>query len=388
MGGLLVIIPDRVTDILIKGEFQPLYYNPGNLFDEVHILMTNDDRPDGAALQRTVGTARLFVHNHDEQPELIRRDWQADDGRLLKRWAEPAVELALRIDPELIRCHGADWNIFLARHIKDRLGIPYLVSLHINPDVNSPRRYLGGGLALWQQRHNAFFEFVEREGLRGADLVMPVYQAIEPYLRRLDVTRFEVCYNILNRDYLSIKTDYTLHRPPRILSVGRLFQEKNPDNLIRAVAGLEDVILTVVGDGPQRPALQALAEEIGVAARVVFEPAVPNDELCRRLPEYDLFAVHTEYWELNKSVLEALLTGLPVVINHRHGDPVPELNADIVLKVDNSPDGYRSALASLLSDDDAREALGRRAGAHARAHWDPAITEAKVVGRYRQYRRA
>jgi len=50
MGGLLVIIPDRVTDILIKGEFQPLYYNPGNLFDEVHILMTNDDGGHGPAV--------------------------------------------------------------------------------------------------------------------------------------------------------------------------------------------------------------------------------------------------------------------------------------------------------------------------------------------------
>ena len=30
----MVIIPDRISDILVKGEYQPNYYNPGELFDE------------------------------------------------------------------------------------------------------------------------------------------------------------------------------------------------------------------------------------------------------------------------------------------------------------------------------------------------------------------
>ena len=68
MTRLLVCVPDRITDILVKGEYQPNYYNPGELFDEVHILMTNDDHPGLGALQRTVGRARLFTHNWPEDP--------------------------------------------------------------------------------------------------------------------------------------------------------------------------------------------------------------------------------------------------------------------------------------------------------------------------------
>jgi hypothetical protein len=60
---LLVIVPDRLSDIAGKGEVQPAYYNPGELFDEVHILMTNDDRPPIEPLQYMVGRAKLFVHN-------------------------------------------------------------------------------------------------------------------------------------------------------------------------------------------------------------------------------------------------------------------------------------------------------------------------------------
>lgn len=56
---LMVMVPDRITDILVKGEYQPNYYNPGELFDDVHLLTTTDDRPDLTLLQRTVGRARL-----------------------------------------------------------------------------------------------------------------------------------------------------------------------------------------------------------------------------------------------------------------------------------------------------------------------------------------
>jgi glycosyltransferase involved in cell wall biosynthesis len=106
------------------------------------------------------------------------------------------------------------------------------------------------------------------------------------------------------------------------------------------------------------------------------------------LPYFDLFAIHTEYWELSKSLLEALLTGLPVIINRRLGDPVPELaESDIVRFVDNTADQYFDALSSLASNRDEREALGRRAYAHAQENWSPARTEAAVVDVYRRVMR-
>ena len=62
-GRLMVIVPDRVSDFLEKGEVVDRYYNPGNLFEEVHLVLVNDDRPDPAFLQRLAGTARVYVHN-------------------------------------------------------------------------------------------------------------------------------------------------------------------------------------------------------------------------------------------------------------------------------------------------------------------------------------
>ncbi|MBU0877941.1 MAG: glycosyltransferase [Alphaproteobacteria bacterium] len=388
MNRLLVIVPDRISEIIAKGEYQPGYYNPGDVFDEVHILMTNDDRPDPAALQRTVGSARLVLHNYPDQAGISTKSWPFLTGHRLRVWAKGGVEIARQIAPDMIRCHGSDWNTYLASRIKKVLGIPYVVSLHINPDINPVRRIISPATEE-ERRHNAFYEYLEGEALRHADLVMPVYKPILPYLKRLGVTRAEVCYNVLNRDFLRQKTDYSLSAPPHVIYVGRLFAEKDPSNIIRAIAALEGVRYTIVGDGPHFNVLSSLIRELGVEDRVKLLPAVPNDELCLLLAEADIFAIHTEYWEISKSILEALLTGLPVIVNKRIGEPVPEfadaVNGQPFLSlVDNSVEAYHSALSHLLEDHVERKALGQRAFEHARANWSPAKTEAKFARIYRE----
>lgn len=385
MSRLLVCVPDRITDILVKGEYQPNYYNPGELFDEVHILMTNDDQPDLQALQRTVGRARLFTHNWPDDLTMPPREYPWLAGFRLRKWAKGGIEIARKIAPDLIRCHGADWNTYLASRIKAELGIPYVTSLHINPDINSVRRIQGDNLTPEQKRHNAFYNYMERTALRNADLVMPVYKPILPYLKRIGVRRAEVCYNVLNFNFLARKTNYALNRPVKIISVGRVIGDKDPTHIIEAVAAIGNAHLTVVGDGAKLPAIRAMVEERGWSNIVTFLPAVENDVLCAMLPDFDLFAVHTEYWEISKSVLEALLTGLPCVINHRIGEPVPELQGDFVRLVPNTTEGYRAVLAELIADDTARETLGRRAYAHAQTNWSPERTQAKVADIYRRF---
>ena len=376
---LMVIVPDYVSVFLDKGEEIDRYYNPGDVFDEVHIVLTNDDRPNMAAIKRMAGRACVYLYNLPTGRNLFLRSlgWRP---LFLERWVRGALALARAIQPNLVRCHGALLNGYAAYRIKQAYGVPYLVSLHINPDEDVRGRARG----LKQRLFATAQQTVGNLTLRNADLVMPVYQSIIPYLERIGVRRFEVCYNVLNPAYLCQKTDYDLHQPLRLISVGRQFKEKNPDHLIRAVSELSNVELTVVGDGDHHDYLRKVAVDCGVSDRVIFHKAIPNDELCRQLPEFDIFAVHTEYWELSKSVLESFLTGLPVVINRRRGSAVPELSEDICMMVDNTVDGYLNALTRLIDDGVHRGQLGRRAYAHAQANWSPVETERKFANIYRE----
>jgi len=344
----------------------------------VHLVLTNNDTPDIKVLQRMVGNAKLCTHNllDSKLAFVLSLGWRP---WLLTLWARKAIALAANIKPDLIRCHGASLNSFAATCIKKELGIPYVVSMHINPDED----VRGRSANLIRRIVTNLHKGVERIGLLNADLVMPVYEPIVPYLIKLGITKYEVCYNVLNPAYLQKKENYSLHSPIKIISVGRQFKEKNPENLIKAISLLPDVELTMVGDGSYHQHLKNTAEKYNVQDRVIFYKSIPNDELCLDLVNYDIFATHTEYWEISKSILEPLLSGLPVVLNKRIGKPVPELNSEICVLVENTVDGYYAALNKLINNAEYRENLGRSAYKHAQEIWSPEITEGKFVSIYK-----
>jgi glycosyltransferase involved in cell wall biosynthesis len=376
---LMVIISEPISEWIKKGEIVDRYYNPGDLFDEVYLVLCNNDSPDLQITQRLVGRASLTIKNFDltKRQRIITLGLQPE---FLYFWSKPLLEYARLVQPDLIRCHGATQNALAALKIKKELGVPYTVSLHTNPDVD----VRGRKGPLVHRLYNWLTIRIEKKTLRGADMVMPVYQPIVPYLERLGVERFKVHYNILNAASIRIKTEYGLSNPARLICVGRLFELKNPIKIIDAVSGLPSSQLTIVGDGPLRSTLTSYVEHLGLTERVKFRPAVSNDDLCNLLYESDLFVVHSEHWEISKSVLEALLTGLPVIVNQRLGEPVPELSGGIVRLVENNAEAYASAISELLNNPDLRRNLGEIGANIARELWSPEKCEKAVVDTYQE----
>src|SRR5207247_9062190 len=71
--------------------------------------------------------------------------------------------------------------------------------------------------------------------------------------------------------------------PGQFLFVGRLAETKGADVLLRALAEVPDSTLVVGGDGPDRPALEGLSEELGIAGRVRFAGRLSRPELREEL---------------------------------------------------------------------------------------------------------
>lgn len=99
-----------------------------------------------------------------------------------------------------------------------------------------------------------------------------------------------------------------------IVCIGRLSPEKDQHTLIRAMSILPAALpwrLAIVGDGPERPALEALARSLGLADRIVFagEVADPFAFLMRAR----LAVCSSVYEGLGNAIVEALACGTPVV---------------------------------------------------------------------------
>lgn len=110
-----------------------------------------------------------------------------------------------------------------------------------------------------------------------------------------------------------------------VLSVSRLTQQKGVDTAIRALSLLPaDVVLVVLGEGPERAFLQELSEELMVANRIFLPGRLPDvGAWLRRAHAY----VQPSRWEgFGLAVLEAMVSGLPVVATNVSS--LPELVAD------------------------------------------------------------
>lgn len=372
---LMVIVPDRLSTLVAKGEVTHRYYNPGELFDEVHLVLVNDDRPDPAAVQPTVGRARLTLHNLPGGHGLFFRTlgWQP---WLLKSWLARGLALARDIRPDLVRTHNNFLEGWLAAAIKRELGVPFVSSLHGVWDRDD--------LETWPRRvRSAFRRKLERVTLAAADAVIAVYKPIVRYAKENGARDVRLIYNIVAGWNIERKEGYSLARPPRLITVNRQRKEKDPSNVIRAIRDLDCEYL-VVGDGPYHEQLQALAQAEGCAGKVKFIRAIPNEELCRLLKTCDLMVSHCDYWGISKTLIEGALAGLPIVVNEHPVEPIPDYEGGWLLTCDNSPESYGAAIRGLLADDGARARLGEAAWRHAHEHFEPGAMERKVVALYEE----
>lgn len=136
-------------------------------------------------------------------------------------------------------------------------------------------------------------------------------------------------------------------RPVRIGIIARLAPVKNIEMLLRAMAevrtGKCEALLAVVGDGPERGRLEALATELGLGETVEFHGF--RRDIPSVLRDIDIFALSSRSEGTSITLLEAMAAGKPVVVTNVGG------NTDIVRDRVNGfvvPSGDATAMAKAL----------------------------------------
>ncbi|HET6185321.1 MAG TPA: glycosyltransferase [Acetobacteraceae bacterium] len=168
-----------------------------------------------------------------------------------------------------------------------------------------------------------------------------------------------------------------LSAPPVVGTVAALRPEKNLARLLRAYAA-SDVpgSLVIVGDGTERPVLQALARELGIAARTVFTGHVADPAAL--IAGFDLFALSSDTEQMPISVLEAMAARLPLAATDV-GDVrtmlAPENRAFVVPRDD-------AALAAALRSLVAGPELCARIGAANRARAEQEFDQERMFAVY------
>lgn len=170
-------------------------------------------------------------------------------------------------------------------------------------------------------------------------------------------------------DIEEVRRRYDLAGHFVLLTVNFLHPRKRIDLFLRAFAELKthNTAALVVGDGPEKDALHALARELGIADAVRFTGFVPDEQLAAFYGASDVY-VHTCRAEsFGLSVLEASAAGLPVVSVDEGGPREILAPGKTGLLVEPSPETIAGAIRELADDPARRKSMGEAGAERAAA---------------------
>jgi len=209
-----------------------------------------------------------------------------------------------------------------------------------------------------------------------ADVVVANSRAIQQYLierEHVPALRTYLCHNGVET---SIFHPAAEPKPPTVAgaslvigTVCALRPEKRVDLLLRAFAQVHHLLpgmkLLIVGSGPVLAQLEALRDELGIAADCVFEPS--KTEVAPWMRALDIYVMSSETESFPNALLEAMACGCAVVGSRVGG--IPELITDGVsglLFESRNIDELAASLGKLILDPALRQRFAAQAAAFAR----------------------
>jgi len=165
----------------------------------------------------------------------------------------------------------------------------------------------------------------------------------------LDRDRFRPLQNEGLRRMLGERLDLALgENQPIITTVGALIPRKGQELVLRALPGLPDTRLLLVGAGPDGDRLAALAHNLGVADRVVFLGSVDHDLLPLILSTSNAMVLPSASEGLANAWVEALACGTPIIIADVGGARELVRGAAAGLIVAREPEAIAKAVRTVL----------------------------------------
>ncbi|MEO6746594.1 MAG: glycosyltransferase [Caldimonas sp.] len=230
-----------------------------------------------------------------------------------------------------------------------------------------------------------FRAWLLRRNLRSAVALTSTSEVMAHQVRRLTPERRDIAIIPFGVDLQRFAPTGS-RRPDGPLTIGivkSLAPKYGIDLLLRAFAGMRQdpdlraaalaFRLVIVGDGPERSALQALARTLTIEAVTTFTGAVSHDEVPGWLNGFDIYAAPSrlDSESFGVAVIEASACAVPVVVTDVGGLPEVVIadRTGLIVPREDVP-ALQAALKRLLLDDGLRERLGSEGRRHVARTFD------------------
>jgi len=367
----LCIFPnDPILSYYEKGEIKERYFNPGNFFDEIHIISFIENDVDESKVQILVGNAKLKIHSVGKI-----------NLKNKSKYKEKIINLVRTIKPDIIRAFNPLLAGWFAALCSKELGIPFFLSLHTQYDQNRnliKKSNLKKYLALKYTE-----KFIEPIVLKNADKITIVYKIIEPYVKKHKGKKPELLYNSVDYDRFSNATPIKSLPKPLIISVGNLIKEKNHQCLIQAMKEI-DAYCLIIGNGYMYDELIEMIKDYKLENKITIKKSIPHQEIQNYYKSATVFALayNPELEGIPMPIMEAMASGLPVIIPFPKKEFSEGLENNVVF-TERNPENFAKAIKKVLDDDGLRKELVQKSLEKAK-EFDSVVLEKRGAEIYKE----
>ena len=265
--------------------------------------------------------------------------------------ASVPANLRLARDSNVLHAHTFA-SAVPASYSRKRYGLPLVLTLHTSHFLmRAPKKG-------WRS--------IFRRVIEGADYLLATSEEIRQVA--LDIfphPRSEVMTNAVDTDRFAPGDGHPESGRRRLIVPRRLYLKNGVEYFVRAmplIVEQVDAEARIVGDGPERKRLTALAAELGVSDRIEFMGARANDEMPGLLGSAEIAVIPSLMEATSIAALEAMSCGLPVAASAVGGLPeIIDGQVGALFEARNPP-ALAESVVALLKRPDLNElgAEGRR----------------------------
>ncbi len=365
---LCVFPNDPLKSYFEKGEIKERYYNPENIFDEIHVISLVESDIEESESQILFGNAKIKIHSIGKIGIKTR-----------KNNVDKILQLVNEIKPDIIRAYNPYIEGWLAATCAKKLQIPFYLSLHTQYDFNRKIARKNNLKKYFALKYTE--KFIEPFVLENADKITVVYKIIEPYVQKYSSKNVEVLHNKIDLERFSNGIKKESFPNSLIISVGSLISVKNHQCLIDAMKNI-DAHLLIIGNGDLYEDLQESIKKQNLNNKITILKSVNHNEIQNYYKSAEIFALayNPEVESLPMPVIEAMASGLPVVI------PFPKEGfseglEEIAIFSNLNSDSFEENIKKLLDNHDLRNNLSIKSQNKAK-EFDSKIIESREAQIY------
>ena len=352
---LLIILNERISDWEDKGELIENYFNPKNYFDNITILnLVRNENVSNKTLKKLCGKAKfkiLICKNRFLTNKFFQFFFPMF---IIKKIISQELIFLKSEKMNIIQSIGDGFSAYVSAVISEIFKVKFFLSIHTV--VNSFIFYKF--LSLREKIIFIFYYRFKKFSYSRATLIIAVYKSIYDQFDEENKKKIQIIYNQIPVNRGNIKRNYTSKKIFELVTVGRLLKGKSPENIIRSIIDIKDIRLTIIGNGPIKRKLLFLIKYYKIQNKVIFIDKLKNVQLIRTLKKFDAFICNTQYLEFPKTIIEALLVGLPLIVNSgsRRIEEYKDLN---IFWADDNASSYKGIIKKVMINVKMREIFSK-----------------------------